>query len=108
MTTSSSLHPGVTFYEDDRDKGPFCIRIGGTSDFVSDIDAKYKRCWPPGKVDVVAGWDNPQALMFETMDAALEAADQVCAIEGFHTSIETMEHIQPKDDWTCSTQGELI
>ena len=87
----SSLHPGVTFHEDDRDRGPFKIRIGGTSEFVSDIDAKYERCSPAGKVDVVAGWDNSQALVFDTMNEALEAADQVWDIEGFHTSIERIK-----------------
>jgi hypothetical protein len=84
----SSLHPGVTFFEDDREKGPFTIRIGGTNEFVSDIDPDWKRSWPPGKVDVVEGWDNQKALKFDTMDEALEAADQVWDIEGFHTSIE--------------------
>ena len=44
---------GVTFYEDDREKGPFTIRIGVTSEFVSDIDPDWKRAWPPGKVEVV-------------------------------------------------------
>jgi len=84
----SSLHPGVTFLEDDREKGPFTIRIGGTNEFVSDIDPDWKRAWPPGKVDVVEGWGNQKALKFDTMDEALEAADQVWDIEGFHTSIE--------------------
>jgi len=84
----SSLHPGVTFFEDDREKGPFTIRIGGTNEFVSDIDPDWKRSWPPGKVDVVEGWGNKRALRFNTMDEALKAADQVWDIEGFHTSIE--------------------
>jgi hypothetical protein len=86
----SSLHPGVTFYEDDRERGPFKIRIGGTSEFVSDIDPDWKLAWPPGKVDIVEGWDHPGATVYETMDAALEAADQVWEIEGFHTSIEVI------------------
>ena len=84
----SSLHPGVTFYEDDRERGPFTIRIGGTSDFVSEIDPDRPRSWPAGKVELVEGWENPSSLTFETMDAALTAADQVWNIEGFHTSIE--------------------
>ena len=79
---------GVTFYEEDRTKGPFTIRIGGTSEFVSDIDPDWKRAWPPGKVEVVKGWNNPEALKFDTMDAAIEAAVQVWNIEGCHTSIE--------------------
>ena len=93
----ASLHPGVTFYEDDRSLGPFKIRIGGTSNFVSEIDPHWKRAWPPGKVNVVEGWDNPQALKFNTMDEALEAADKVWDIEGFHTTIERM----------CLTDDEL-
>ena len=84
----SSLHPGVTFFEDDRGKGPFKIRIGGTSEFVSEIDPSWDRSWPPGKVEVVKGWDNHKALTFNTLDKALESADQVWGIEGFHISIE--------------------
>lgn len=84
----ASLHPGVTYYEDDRGNGPFMIRIGGTSEFVSEIDPHWKRAWPPGKVEVVKGWDNLLALTFDTMDEALEAADKVWDIEGYHTSIE--------------------
>ena len=84
----ASLHPGVTFYEEDRHTGPFKIRIGGTSDFVSEIDPDYKRCWPPGQVLVCEGWDSPKALTYTTLDEALAAADQVWNIEGFHTSIE--------------------
>lgn len=84
----SSLHPGVTFYEDDRRKGPFTIRIGGTNEFVSEIDPDYKRCWPPGQVLTCKGWDNPNALTYASMDEALLAADLVWDIEGFHTSIE--------------------
>lgn len=79
---------GVTFYEDDRARGPFTIRIGGTNEFVSGIDPEWKRAWPPGKVDVVKGWDNPETLQFDTMDAAIKAAVLVWNIEGFHTSIE--------------------
>lgn len=108
MSNKSSLHPGVTFYEDDREKGPFQLRIGGTSEFVSEIDAEYALCWPPGKVEVVAGWGNPEALIFDTMETALEAADFVWNIEGFHTSVEALEHLVSKDDWTSTAQGELI
>ena len=82
------LYPGVTFYDDDRGKGPFMIRIGGTSEFVSEIDPDWKRCWPPGQVLMCEGWDSPAVMRFDTMDEALEAAAQVWDIEGFHTSIE--------------------
>jgi len=84
----ASLHPGVTFYEEDRKLGPFKIRIGGTSEFVSEIDPDYKRCWPPGQVLTCEGWDNPKALTYASMDEALLAADLVWDIEGFHTSVE--------------------
>tara|TARA_R110000851_G_scaffold25240_1_gene72790 strand:- start:7990 stop:8265 length:276 start_codon:yes stop_codon:yes gene_type:complete len=81
-------HTGVTFNEEDRDNGPFKIRIGGTSDFVSEIDPDYKRCWPAGQVLVCEGWDSLKAVVYTTLDEALGAADQVWNIEGFHTSIE--------------------
>ena len=84
----SSLHPGVTYWEDDRGKGPFKIRIGGTREFVSLIDPDYKYSWPPGQVLTCEGWDNDVAMLFDTMDKALAAADEVWSIEGFHTSIE--------------------
>ena len=83
-----NLHTGVTFYEDDRGHGPFMIRIGGTSEFVSGIDPHDKRCSPPGNVQICEGWNNSSTLTFDTMDEALFAADQVWDIEGFHTSIE--------------------
>lgn len=87
---STNLHTGVTFFEDDRGKGPFMIRIGGTSEFVASIQTGYYRRWgsPADSVTVVAGWDNPDNRFYQTMDEALEAADQVWEIEGFHTSIE--------------------
>jgi len=84
----SSLHTGVTYYEDDRSFGPFKIRIGGTNEFVSIIDPEDTRSWPVGSVETCKGWENIEALMFETMDAALAAADQVWDIEGIHTSVE--------------------
>lgn len=88
----SSLHPGVTFYEDDRGQGPFKIRIGGTREFVSKIVDVFNG-WPDGNVEIVEGWDNPRALIFRTMDEALLAADKVWDIEGFHTSIEAINAI---------------
>jgi len=81
---------GVTYFEEDRGKPPFRIRIGGTSDFVSMIDPTWRRAWPPGKVEVVEGWDNEHALDFQTLDEAIDAAVKVWDIEGFHTSIEAM------------------
>lgn len=81
---------GITFSESDRDGGPFKIRIGGTNEFVSAIDPVCSRSWPPGNVDLVEGWDNHEALTYDTMDEALADAKLVRDIEGFHTSIEAM------------------
>jgi hypothetical protein len=88
----SSLHPGVTFYEQDRNSGPFMIRIAGTSEFVSVIRTGYYSRWgSPGKsVTLVKGWDNPAMMIYQTMDLALEAAAQVWLIEARHTSIEVI------------------
>lgn len=86
----SSLHPGVTFYEEDRGASKFAIRIGGTSAFVSSIDPKDPRCWPPGSIETVDGWHHPETLTYDTMNEALQSADLVWEIEGFHTSIEVI------------------
>ena len=49
------------------------IRLGGTSDFLSEIDR---------------GWANHSALIFHTYKTAKSASDAVYEIEGFHNSIE--------------------
>ena len=67
------------------------IRLGGTNEFVSDIDPTWKCACPPGKVEFVKGWNNPSALVYETYEAAKAAADEVEYIEGFHTSVELIE-----------------
>jgi hypothetical protein len=66
----------------------YIIRIGGTSDFVSKIDPDDSRCYPPGSVELVKGWNNPQALRFATLEEAEQAAKQVFEIEGFHNTVE--------------------
>jgi|TARA_R110001583_G_C5489642_1_gene394640 hypothetical protein len=88
----SSVYSGVTFYEEDRDNGPFTIRISGTKEFVSNIrDGYYSRWGSPGKcVTLVEGWDNPATIIYKTMDEAIRAATQVWEIEGLHTSIEVI------------------
>lgn len=88
----ASLHPGVTYYEGDRDKGPFMIRIGGTNEFVSSIQSGYYSRWgsPSKSVTLVKGWDNPAIRVYQTMDQALRAAGLVWEIEGIHTSIEAI------------------
>jgi hypothetical protein len=64
------------------------IRLGGTSEFVSAIDSHASHCYPPGEVKFVEGWNNPSALVYETYEEAIDAADQVGDIEGFHTTVE--------------------
>ena len=71
---------GVYWDEDDRGSGPFMIRIGGTSDFVSKIGSD--------EVELVPGWTNKASLRFETIDEAIEAAASVWDIEGFHSQVE--------------------
>ena len=82
-------HIGVNWHEDQRDKGPFSIRIGGSNDFVSKIDPNDRRSIPPGSVSLVQGRTHPDVIQFDTLDDALEAGSQVFQIEGFHNSIET-------------------
>jgi hypothetical protein len=60
------------------------IRLGGTSEFLSDIDRKRDEC------KFVEGWDNSSALIFYTYDAAKSASDAVDEIEGFHNTIENV------------------
>ena len=80
---------GVTYYEEDRTNGaPFLVRIGGSNEFVSDIDPDFKMNQPPGKVELVEGWGHPDSLKFADMDAALGAAVQVWDMEGFHVTVE--------------------
>lgn len=71
---------GVYWSEEDRDNGPFMIRIGGTKDFVSKIG--------PRQVELVSGWSNRDSLHFKTLDEAIDAAEQVWNIEGFHVQVE--------------------
>lgn len=88
MAYSYFKDTGVSYLEEDRDRGPFMIRIGGTSDFVSDVDKHWA-----GGVKICEGWSNPEALKFSTMDEALEVAEQVWDIEGFHTTIEATNEV---------------
>ena len=66
----------------------FKIRLGGTNEFVSEINPYASHCYPPGEVTFVDGWDNPAAIVFPTFTAAERAKNKVWEIEGFHTTIE--------------------
>ena len=58
------------------------IRLGGTHEFLSDIDREADEC------KFVKGWNNPLALMFYTYDAAKSASNALDEIEGWRNSIE--------------------
>ena len=58
------------------------IRLGGTNEFLSDIDRESDEC------KFVKGWANHSALVFYTYKTAKSASDAVYEIEGFHNSIE--------------------
>tara|TARA_B100000029_G_C16779654_1_gene668742 strand:+ start:143 stop:433 length:291 start_codon:yes stop_codon:yes gene_type:complete len=88
-------YEGVTWHEEDRECGPFMVRIGGTSEFVSSIDPFDKRSWHRGKVVIVEGWDNPLAKKYSSMKEAKDAGASVWEIEGFHTSIEATNWNKP-------------
>jgi hypothetical protein len=64
------------------------LRIGGTNDFVSKINATDPRCIPMGSVDTVHGWNHPHIKLFKSERSARIAGHMVMDIEGFHTSVE--------------------
>ena len=64
----------------------FLIRIGGTNNFVSNINPTDPTCCPPGSVETVRGREG--AIEFETQEEAKEASRLVFEIEGFHNTIE--------------------
>ena len=64
------------------------IRLGGTNEFASLIDPDYKLCCPPGTVEFVEGWSNPDALIYKNKEDAEAAEKLIWKIEGFHTSVE--------------------
>ena len=66
------------------------IRISGSNDYVSKIDASDASCYPPGSVDLVVGIMHPKAKVYPTRLGAERAAKLVRKIEGYHCSIETV------------------
>lgn len=106
VMTPVSLRCGKTCYDVRIDGGPdrimwanqlflitegepmkYKIRISGSNDFVAKINPDDQRCYPPGSVDLVHGWEAP-AMTFDSIYDANRAADFVGKIEGFHTSVE--------------------
>jgi hypothetical protein len=82
---------GVYWHKNDLGNGSFALRIGGTNEFVSKIDPDDPSCFPPGSIETVSGWSNPNALYFDTLDAAWKAGAQAWNAEGCHISIEVMD-----------------
>ncbi len=84
------IHEGVTYQDGDRGKGPFLLRQGGTSNFVTNIRTNYYSRWgsPAEEVIFAKGWNNPVALSYQTMDEAIKAALEAYRIEGSYISIE--------------------
>ena len=58
----------------------FKIRLGGTSEFLSKIDRKRDEC------KFVKGWDNLDAILFETFKEAKAALREFSQINGFQRS----------------------
>jgi hypothetical protein len=76
----------------DKSMSKYALRIGGTSDeFVSKIDPDDRRSVPPGSVDTVFGWKNPNRLFFDTEIKALIALELVGEIEGYHCTVERFD-----------------
>tara|TARA_R110000824_G_scaffold193224_3_gene375583 strand:- start:316 stop:576 length:261 start_codon:yes stop_codon:yes gene_type:complete len=73
----------VAHYDEGDDyQAPFIIRVSGTCEFVSEIHGR--------RIEFCEGWDNPGIVEFPTLEAALEAVDQVWELEPMHFSIETV------------------
>lgn len=69
----------------------YAIRIGGTNDYVAKIDPKFTGCYPPGRVELVAGMFHRRVKKYPTLLGAARAVKMVEKIEGFLCSIETVE-----------------
>jgi hypothetical protein len=67
------------------------IRLGGTNEFVSEIDGDCNCCFPKGHVKFVEGWNNLSAIVFPTLNLAERAAEKIGKIEGFHTTVEKIK-----------------
>jgi len=72
----------TVYHMDDKDSGPFLLRVCGTNDYISTIMTD--------SITTTKGMDSKAALMFSTIEEALEVADQVWEIEDRRISIEPM------------------
>ena len=88
----------IIYYEDDRNHGPFIIRVSGTREFVSRI--KTSRAIRHRSFQLLANRnvfrskgihysDDPnEAVQFDCFDAAIEAAKEVFEQDHMQLSIE--------------------
>ena len=68
----------------------YTIRISGSNNYVSKINAYDASRYPPGRVDVVVGITHSRTKVYPTKLGAERAAKLVRKIEGYHCSIETV------------------
>ena len=83
----------------------FALRIGGSNEFISNIDEYDTTCSPPGSAESVAGWTNPKILLFDKRIEAEHAGEIVERIEGFRVHVET---IRAKSSFTVRSTDELL
>ena len=68
----------------------FCLRIGGTNEFISRIDPWDMRCVPRGSCTSVVGKFHPEVMAFERRIDAEDASTEVLRIEGFGCCVEVL------------------
>ena len=72
-------------------KPRFALRACGSNDFVSKVDPDDRTCAPPGSVDYVTGWDNPNMLKYDSKNVANVAKIAVQVIDGVHINVEEVK-----------------
>ena len=75
----------IIYYEEDRNHGPFIIRVSGAREFVSRIQTSRGIRHREG---IHYSEDPNEAIQFDDFDEAIEAAKEVYEQDGMHLSIE--------------------
>ena len=68
----------IIYYEEDRNHGPFIIRVSGAREFVSRVDGRWMEY----------SKDPNEAIQYGDFDTAIEAAKEVFKRDHMHLSIE--------------------
>tara|TARA_R100000664_G_C2746981_1_gene134589 strand:+ start:284 stop:541 length:258 start_codon:yes stop_codon:yes gene_type:complete len=76
----------IIYYEEDRNHGPFIIRVSGSREFVSRVDTR-RTCTIFDGI-LVYSEDPNEALQFDDLDEAIEVAKEVFEQDDMHLSIE--------------------